>query len=236
MSENLTLEKKNMYICPKCGMENDPDAKFCSQCGKTMRKPTHKVCWRCRMAYPTEEKFCKKCGLKLKERYRTPKGFPKLSPWINKGIVLAVAFALILCIFLPCFHSESSYSSFELPINSIEFVLASVENEELRTVANVLIVYFVYVALLLAFTVYHTLQKKSNGLVYKIISWLTLVVSPVLLLVVYMKGMDDLNMFWSRVGIYNGIMVAIIILCFINIFASLICKLIKKLSIQYPMK
>ncbi|MCZ7398186.1 MAG: zinc-ribbon domain-containing protein [Candidatus Methanoperedens sp.] len=26
-------EKKNMRVCPKCGMQNDKDAKFCNDCG-----------------------------------------------------------------------------------------------------------------------------------------------------------------------------------------------------------
>jgi len=47
--------------CPSCNAENQPNAKFCVECGSPFR--TH--CPRCSADNPPRSKFCAECGLSL---------------------------------------------------------------------------------------------------------------------------------------------------------------------------
>ena len=46
--------------CPSCGPRPEPDADFCSTCGK--RLPTGTACARCGTALAPGAKFCEACG------------------------------------------------------------------------------------------------------------------------------------------------------------------------------
>lgn len=46
--------------CVTCGPRPEPDARFCSTCGK--RLPTGRTCPNCRAAVPVDGVFCELCG------------------------------------------------------------------------------------------------------------------------------------------------------------------------------
>ena len=46
--------------CVTCGPRPEPDARFCSTCGK--RLPTGRTCLRCRAALPADGIYCELCG------------------------------------------------------------------------------------------------------------------------------------------------------------------------------
>lgn len=48
--------------CTYCGAENEPDGKFCKECGK----PLYEVCPHCGAQVNRDGKFCDKCGIELK--------------------------------------------------------------------------------------------------------------------------------------------------------------------------
>jgi class 3 adenylate cyclase/tetratricopeptide (TPR) repeat protein len=48
--------------CPSCNAENQPNAKFCVECGTAFQTP----CWRCGFNNPPTAKFCQECGGSLK--------------------------------------------------------------------------------------------------------------------------------------------------------------------------
>lgn len=52
-------------ICPSCGTENRPEAKFCMRCGTNL-EPKKAVCPSCGEELTGEETFCPKCGTHLK--------------------------------------------------------------------------------------------------------------------------------------------------------------------------
>lgn len=46
--------------CDTCGPRPEPDARFCSTCGK--RLPTGRTCLRCRAVLPADGIYCELCG------------------------------------------------------------------------------------------------------------------------------------------------------------------------------
>jgi membrane protease subunit (stomatin/prohibitin family) len=48
--------------CPKCGSQNSPNAKFCTECGTKLGPAT---CPNCQNELPAEAKFCNECGQKI---------------------------------------------------------------------------------------------------------------------------------------------------------------------------
>lgn len=48
-------------VCPKCGVKNEPGAKFCDHCGE----PLTKTCSNCGEVNDIDSTFCRKCGKKL---------------------------------------------------------------------------------------------------------------------------------------------------------------------------
>lgn len=53
-------------VCPSCGKENDPDAKFCSACGSPLQLKEFR-CPECHTELDGDEVFCPKCGKKIKQ-------------------------------------------------------------------------------------------------------------------------------------------------------------------------
>jgi hypothetical protein len=50
-------------VCPDCGPRPEPDAIFCSTCGR--RLPTGVACGGCGAPLPPDGKFCEACGRKV---------------------------------------------------------------------------------------------------------------------------------------------------------------------------
>lgn len=48
-------------FCPYCGCENDSDASFCKECGKSLKK----ICPKCGEENDSNAKYCDNCGTKL---------------------------------------------------------------------------------------------------------------------------------------------------------------------------
>lgn len=59
-------EQKPSKICPKCGTECRPTAKFCRECGEKFPTKTEKFCPECGAKVSATAKFCGECGTKLK--------------------------------------------------------------------------------------------------------------------------------------------------------------------------
>lgn len=56
-----TPAAKKVIVCPACGKENQPENKFCDECGALLRK----VCPACGAEQDGDDKFCGQCGAKL---------------------------------------------------------------------------------------------------------------------------------------------------------------------------
>jgi len=54
--------------CPKCGVENPTEARFCMECGAELGL----VCSQCGAKLPIGAKFCMECGTRVAEAIRTP--------------------------------------------------------------------------------------------------------------------------------------------------------------------
>jgi class 3 adenylate cyclase/tetratricopeptide (TPR) repeat protein len=50
-----------MVVCPSCGSENRPDARFCGRCGASIGE----ACPRCGADRPSDARFCSSCGLEF---------------------------------------------------------------------------------------------------------------------------------------------------------------------------
>lgn len=65
-TENMKKQEITMqegeWKC-ECGNVNDPDAKFCDECGK--KRTVKKVCPNCNMENDDDAKFCRRCGEKF---------------------------------------------------------------------------------------------------------------------------------------------------------------------------
>ncbi len=67
--------------CSKCGFENRPDARFCKQCGQTLRVPAPAtppgaVCPACGATAKPGARFCPRCGKPLPAAPTPPLGQP----------------------------------------------------------------------------------------------------------------------------------------------------------------
>ncbi len=56
--------KPEVVICPKCGAENPPGAKFCQNCGAKLQ-PEPVICPKCGAENEPGAKFCSQCGARL---------------------------------------------------------------------------------------------------------------------------------------------------------------------------
>jgi len=59
-------------FCPKCGENNQEDARFCFACGQTFSRFSQEqsqkvlaICNKCKNRIPSESKFCPECGENL---------------------------------------------------------------------------------------------------------------------------------------------------------------------------
>ena len=78
--------------CPKCGVANRPDAKFCAQCHTSLTAgDMAKACPRCRQANRMEAKYCVGCGY----TFATP-----APPVVSRQVALVAGGALIALVAL----------------------------------------------------------------------------------------------------------------------------------------
>ena len=87
--------------------------------------------------------------------------------------------------------------------------------DSMITVGNVCIAYLCFVVLFLAYALFKFFYKKEKGIAVIILNVAMLLVTLVLLFVVFMKGMDDLYFHWERRGIYNVLMIVMIVSTFL---------------------
>jgi predicted amidophosphoribosyltransferase len=62
-TEGLNVERKQVALCPNCGAEAEPSAKFCGSCGQALTMPV--ACGKCGTESPRGTKFCPECGNQL---------------------------------------------------------------------------------------------------------------------------------------------------------------------------
>ena len=60
---DVNVERKQVALCPNCGAEAEPSAKFCASCGQTLA--TTATCAKCGTESPAGTKFCPECGNQL---------------------------------------------------------------------------------------------------------------------------------------------------------------------------
>lgn len=58
-----TLPPDSNPACPTCGPRPEPDAIFCSSCGRSLSP--HPVCDRCGAALSPNSRFCESCGRRV---------------------------------------------------------------------------------------------------------------------------------------------------------------------------
>ncbi len=63
-----------MKKCPYCGMQNEDDSLFCSECGKKM--PHGRVCPHCGSGISDDDAFCANCGKKVEEQLSSDNPVP----------------------------------------------------------------------------------------------------------------------------------------------------------------
>ena len=79
--------KTNFNICPKCGAKNIISAKFCYQCGETLKDFTQPiVCKSCNTLNPSTAKYCTFCGKSLAKD--TPKICPRCHSLLHSNAVV----------------------------------------------------------------------------------------------------------------------------------------------------
>ncbi len=62
-TEDINVERRQVALCPHCGVEAEPSAKFCGSCGQALTIPV--TCARCGTESPRGTKFCPECGNQL---------------------------------------------------------------------------------------------------------------------------------------------------------------------------
>ena len=58
-------EKNVEKLCPKCGLQQNPDASFCRECGEDLGRFEAVQCPKCKKLYPQTYRFCEKDGSDL---------------------------------------------------------------------------------------------------------------------------------------------------------------------------
>ena len=61
---NASANAPATTFCVSCGSKLDPDARFCSHCGKPVA-PAQKVCPNCQPQFDSDAAFCSVCGTRL---------------------------------------------------------------------------------------------------------------------------------------------------------------------------
>ena len=79
-------------ICDVCGTENNPDRKFCRECGN----PLALTCPNCDATNEPGDKFCGNCGHSLTETKTTPAAMPTAAPEQPEQRFVSVLFADIV--------------------------------------------------------------------------------------------------------------------------------------------
>ena len=59
-ASDVNVERRQVALCPNCGAEAEPSAKFCASCGQTLSMPV--TCAKCGTESPRGTKFCPECG------------------------------------------------------------------------------------------------------------------------------------------------------------------------------
>lgn len=60
------ITNQTTKACPKCGVMNKQNAKFCFECGEKLPAKTEKFCPECGTKLSARTKFCPECGTKIK--------------------------------------------------------------------------------------------------------------------------------------------------------------------------
>ena len=232
MNEEMPLENKTFYICPKCGADNDSDAKFCTQCGEKMQRPIHKVCGKCKIIYPTSEQFCKKCGSPLKAKFNVKRISIKIPAWLDKVLVAAMALILLYCLFCPCLRINTTRGDYYTGIfNAYIMVLRGQVTFGLKDFVPVFVAEILFTILLCIYAAYRFLSKKEKSIARTVISWVVLVLSPVIMFFIYYK-IFDIQHTYNLASYYfprwEYPFIGVIVMMLINIVLSLTLKVINK--------
>jgi RNA polymerase subunit RPABC4/transcription elongation factor Spt4 len=59
-AKDVNVERRQVALCPNCGAETEPSAKFCPSCWQELTMPV--ACARCGTESPRGTKFCPECG------------------------------------------------------------------------------------------------------------------------------------------------------------------------------
>jgi len=62
MEKSTPLKQNDLLTCKKCNHKNDPNSKFCSNCGVNLLK---RECSKCKMELKDLDKFCSQCGTSI---------------------------------------------------------------------------------------------------------------------------------------------------------------------------
>jgi len=62
-AKDVNVERRQVALCPHCGAEAEPSAKFCGSCGQALTMPV--ACSKCGTESPRGTKFCPECGNQL---------------------------------------------------------------------------------------------------------------------------------------------------------------------------
>jgi hypothetical protein len=62
-TQGIDVERKQVALCPHCGAETEPSAKFCGSCGQALIVSV--VCGKCGTESPAGTKFCPECSNQL---------------------------------------------------------------------------------------------------------------------------------------------------------------------------
>lgn len=80
-------EKVSGIICAECGTENDPEAKFCTNCGADIVKQQmyKQVCRQCGSEIEEGSKFCPNCGAEIKVEDESENRCPNCGNLLEEG-------------------------------------------------------------------------------------------------------------------------------------------------------
>ena len=69
-ASDMGQKRLNGKICPDCGMNNGPEARFCSGCGRPLgqkEQPRKMFCSNCGKELEPEMRFCSNCGAQVRQ-------------------------------------------------------------------------------------------------------------------------------------------------------------------------